>query len=89
MCVCLPVCYSGNCVILFAIAGEDFETGGLKVTFQPGRSNASVCVVIIDDDIREGYEKFRLVLSIPRSLQAQGVGAAYPYIADVKIAGTW
>jgi len=45
----------GN-MILFTLAGKDFETDGPKVTFQLGQSRSSVCIVIIDDDIREGTE---------------------------------
>jgi len=59
------------------------------VTFQPGQSNSSVCVVIIDDDIREEAEKFRLVLSIPYSVRELGVWSGYPYYADVVIIGMW
>ena len=59
----------------------------LKVNFQPGQSNSSICIVIIDDDIREGNEKFRLLLSIPYSVRALGVWAQHPYFADVLITG--
>ena len=41
----------------------------------------------MDDDIREGFEKFRLILSIPRSVRAVGVWPKYPYFADVLIKG--
>ena len=74
-------------VILFTLGGKDFETGVLKVTFKPGQSYASVCIVIIDDDIKEGTEKFRLILSIPYRVRALGVWAAYPYYADIVIIG--
>jgi len=74
-------------MILFTLAGKDFEADSLKVTFQPGQSNSSVCVVIIDDDIREGTEKFYLVLSIPYSTSSLGVWIGYPYSTDVVIMG--
>jgi len=75
--------------LFFTLAGKDFEADVLKVTFQPGQSHSSVCVVIIDDDIREGTENFRLVLSIPYSVQKLGVWTGYPYYADVVITGTY
>ena len=84
--VCM-ICGIVTIVILFTLAGKDFETGVLKVTFKPGQAYSSVCIAIIDDDIREGSEKFRLVLSIPYSVQALGVWAAYPYFADIVITG--
>lgn len=74
-------------VILFTLAGKDFETGVVKVTFQPYQTRASVCIVITDDDIKEGSEKFRLILSIPYSARALGIWATYPYYADVVIIG--
>ena len=58
-----------------------------QVNFQPGQSHSSICIVIIDDDIRERSEKFRLLLSIPYSVRALGVWVQYPYIADVLITG--
>ena len=61
----------------------------LKVNFQSGQSRSSICIVIIDDDIREGTEKFRLLLSIPYSSRALGVRTQYPYYADVLIIGTY
>ena len=73
----------------FSSAGKDFETDPLQATFQPGQSRQSICVVVTDDDIREGTEKFRMVLSIPSSVRAQGVWAGYPYYADVKILGEY
>ena len=76
-------------MMLFLLAGKDFQTRIPKVTFQPGQSHSSFCVVIIDDDIREENEKFRLLLSIPYSVRAQGVWTGYPYYADVKIIGTY
>jgi len=40
----------GN-MILFTLAGKDFEADGIKVTFQPGQSCSNVCIFIIEDDI--------------------------------------
>ena len=79
--------YKITIVILFTLAGEDFEAGVLRATFKPGQTRASVCIVIIDDDIKEGYERFRLILSIPASARALGVWAGYPYYADILIKG--
>ena len=69
------------------LAGKDFEYDPLQVTFQPGESRYNICVIITDDDIREGKEKFRLLLSIPYSVRALGVYIGYPYYADVVITG--
>ena len=60
----------------------------LKVNFQPDQSRSSICIVIIDDDIREGTEKFRLLLGISYSVRALGVWAQHPYFADVLIIGS-
>ena len=59
-----------------------------QVTFQPGESHHNICIIIIDDDIREGNEKFRLLSSIPYSVRALGVWSGYPYYADVVLTGT-
>ena len=76
-------------VLIFEIilAGRDFVPDALEVNFQPGQSRSSACIVIIDDDIREGSEKFRLLLSIPYSVRALGVWGQHPYYADVLIIG--
>ena len=74
--------------MIFSLAQKDFEAEFLQVTFLPGQSHSNVCVIIIDDDIIEDTEKFRLLLSIPYSVRAQGVRTGYPYYADVKIIGT-
>ena len=59
-----------------------------RTTFKPGQSRSSVCIVIIDDDIREGNEKFRLILAIPKITQKKlNVWAGRPFFADVKIIG--
>ena len=71
----------------YTLAGKDFDNNPIPVTFQPGQSRQTICVVIIDDDIREGFEKFRLVLSISYSVRALGVWTGYPYYADVVIRG--
>ena len=59
----------------------------MQVTFQPGESRKNICAIIIDDDIREGNETFRLMLSIPYSVRALGVWTGYPYYANVEITG--
>ena len=74
-------------MFIFYIAGRDFESDSLKVHFQPGQSNANICIVITDDDIVEGSEKFRLLLSIPYATRSLGVRAKHPYYADVIITG--
>ena len=61
----------------------------MEVHFQPGQSSANVCIVIFDDDLREGSEKFRLLLSIPYSTRSLGVWAKHPYYADVLITGMY
>ena len=71
----------------YTLAGKDFDRNPIPVTFQPGQSRQTICVVIIDDDIREGFEKFRLLLSISDSVKALGVWTGYPYFADVGIRG--
>ena len=76
-------------ILLFThIADVDFESGIYRTTFKPGQSRSSVCIVIIDDDIREGNEKFRLLVAIPKSVQKNlNVWAGKPFFADVKIIG--
>ena len=73
--------------MIFTLAGEDFEAEILQVTFLPGQSHSNVCVIIIDDDIREENEIFHLLL-IPYSVQMQKVLTGYSYHVDVKIIGT-
>ena len=63
--------------------------GTLKVTFQPGQSLANICVAINDDDIKEQSKRFRLILSIPYSVQSLGVWISHPYYADVLVTGMW
>jgi len=47
-----------------------------------------VCIVIIDDDFREGNEKFRLLLALPKStLKKFNVWADKQSFADIKIIG--
>ena len=74
-------------LLIFILAGRDFESDALEVHFQPGQSSANVCIVIIDDDLKEGSEKFRLLLSIPYNTRSLGVWAKHPYYADVLITG--
>ena len=76
-------------LISFNIAGKNFQTSALQVTFQPGQSHSNVCVVIIDDDIKEQSKTFSLILSIPYSVKALGVWAGYPYYADVLVIGMY
>ena len=78
-----------DCFIFFdfSLGRKDFEAETLQVTFLPGQSQRNVCVIIIDDDIKEDNEKFRLLLSVPSSVRAQGVWPGFPYYADVKIIG--
>ena len=73
---------------LLVSADVDFESGIYMTTFQPGQSRSSVCIVIIDDEIREGNEKFRLLLSIPKTVKKKlNIWAGRPLFADVKIIG--
>ena len=66
----------------------DFESKIYRTTFEPGQSRSSVCIVIIDDDIREGNEKFRLIVVIPKIVQKElNVWTGKPSHADVKIIG--
>lgn len=67
----------------YILANEDFETDILQVNFLPGQSHSNACVIIIDDDIREGNENFYLLLSVPYNVSAQ------PYYADVQIIGSY
>ena len=59
----------------------------MEVHFKLGQSSANICIVIIDDDLREGSEKFRLLLSISYSTRSLGVLAKHPYFADILITG--
>jgi len=74
---------------VFTLSADiDFESEMYRTTFKPGQSRSSVCIVIIDDDIREGNEKFRLILAIPKIAQKKlNVWAGRPFFADVKIIG--
>ena len=74
--------------IQFYLAGTDFEADTLEVTIQPDQSHSNVCIVITDDDIKEGPEIFHLVISIPSSVQKLGVRVGSTYYADVLIIGT-
>jgi len=77
---------SDLCLLL--LADVDFEGEIYRTTFKPGQTRSSVCIVIIDDDIREGDEKFRLILAIPKTTQKKlDVWAGTPFYADVKIIG--
>ena len=73
-----------SCLIL---TNEDFESGIYTANFVPGQSRSSVCIVVIDDDIREGNETFGLLLAIPIPTQKLNVSAGNPSFADVKIIG--
>ena len=75
-----------NCFNIY-LAGKDFENIPLQVTFQPGESHRNICVIIMDDDMREGNEKFHLLLSVPYSVRTLGVWTGYPYNADIIIIG--
>ena len=72
---------------LFYLADKDFKSGMYEATFKPGQSRSSVCITIIDDDIRERNEKFRLFLSIPILTQKLKVWTGTPFYADVKMLG--
>ena len=76
-----------NYFIYVCIAEKDFKSNRIPVTFQRGQSHHNICVAIIDDDIKEGFEKFRLFLSITYSARALGVWIGYPNYADVVIRG--
>ena len=73
--------------MLLILADVDFESEVYRTTFKPGQSQSSVCIVIIDDEFREGNEKFRLLLAIPKTTQKLNVWAGKPSYADVKIIG--
>ena len=76
-------------LLIFILAGRDFESDALEVHFQSNQSSANVCIVIIDDDLREGSEKFRLLLSIPYSTRSLGVWAKHPSFTDILITGMY
>jgi len=73
------ICYS---------ADVDFESKIYRTTFEPGQTKKSVCIVIIDDDIREGNETFRLSVVIRNTAHKNlNVRVGKPSFADVKIIG--
>ena len=76
-------------LICFDLVGKNFQKDVLKVTFKPGQSHSNVCVAIMDDDVKEQSKKFRLILSIPYSVQSLGVWMGYPYYADVLVIGMY
>ena len=83
------MCCVDRILIYFNIAGKTFQKDTLQVTFQPGQSHSNICVAIIDDDIKERSQKFRLILSIPYSVQTLGVWIGYPYYTDVLVIGMY
>ncbi|MCH2211682.1 MAG: cellulase family glycosylhydrolase [Fuerstiella sp.] len=82
-----------------ATAGEDFESVEGQLTFAAGQIAAGIQVPILDDDIIEGEETFRLVLeeitgAVPVAAEAQGiildndVVAASPSV-DWQVTSQW
>ena len=88
----LHMLYSGqyhkNCCILSPTAGEDFTTSAEIVTFNPGVVSATVSITILDDDIREEIETFKVqykmevcILSIYLNIRIHiGLHAIYIHI---------
>ena len=46
-------------------AGGDFTSSVSVANFSAGQSNASVCISIHDDCLKEGNETFSVLLSVP------------------------
>ena len=69
------------------LVNKDFESGIYRTTFKPGQSHSNICVVIIDDDIREGNEMFQLLLAIPKQTQKLNVSVGKPFLISINIIG--
>ena len=56
-----------------ATAGADYEATSGTLTFAPGETSATVSVVILDDEVDEGEEKFELHLSNALGAYLRGI----------------
>ena len=80
-----------------AQAGEDYEAASGMLTFEPGETEKTVAVTIIDDEVEDSGQMFRLILSDPtgaRLADAEAVGTILnteqegDYAADITTTGT-
>ena len=60
-----PVTVHWSTVDGTAAAGEDYEAASGTLTFAPGETEKRVTVTVIDDEVEDSGETFRLVLSAP------------------------
>ncbi|MEM8960297.1 MAG: Calx-beta domain-containing protein [Acidobacteriota bacterium] len=51
-----------------AIAGSDYQTLAQTLVLAPGETEASLVLTLLDDDVDEPEESFRLVLSAPQNV---------------------
>jgi len=51
----------------YLCTGGDFSSSVSVANFSVGQSNASVCIPIRDDCLKEGNETFGVLLSIPNN----------------------
>ena len=58
-----------------AVAGEDYEAASGTLTFAPGETEKRVTVTVLDDDVEDSGETFRLVLSAPAGATLADPGA--------------
>ena len=65
-----------------AIAGDDYTHTSDTLTFAAGRMDETVSVPLINDDVAEDVETFRLVLSSPGSNAELGDGEATVLVRD-------
>ena len=65
-----------------ATAGDDFEPASGTLTFQPGEDEMFIDVTQVDDDIYEGNEFYRLVLSNPVNARYHFNGELLLTVAD-------
>ena len=62
------------CILVFySTGGDDYTSGGYKVTFPAGSSTAQLTIDITDDDIAELTESFTARLSVSQSVSDLGV----------------
>ncbi|MEO7265664.1 MAG: family 16 glycosylhydrolase [Ferruginibacter sp.] len=70
----------------FAKAGEDFTAASQTITFLPNETQKTVNINVIGDDIREGTDDFRVVLSSPvNAIIYKGTGIGNILNDDTKI----
>ncbi|HEX7860211.1 MAG TPA: Calx-beta domain-containing protein [Verrucomicrobiae bacterium] len=71
-----------NVIGLSAEAGTDFKTNNGTLTFAPGETEKTITIQLIDNNLFESQEEFRVQLSNPTPIQALGTSIIDFTIAD-------